>query len=97
MPDLAKRWVLKTADDGLIARQARELQLSPLLARLLVLRGFAEPDSARRYISSSLRADLPSPFEMKDMDRAVERIVDAIRREELIGIWGDYEDRKSVV
>ncbi|HEY7168282.1 MAG TPA: single-stranded-DNA-specific exonuclease RecJ [Candidatus Binatia bacterium] len=91
MPDLAKRWRVKNADNALIARQSQELNLSPLLARLLVLRGFADLDSAKRYLSSSLRSDLPSPFEMKDMDRAVARIVDAIRREELIAIWGDYD------
>ena len=91
MPDLAKRWILKSADDALVSRQSQELKLSPLLARLLVLRGFADPGSAKRYLSSSLRSDLPSPFEMKDMDRAVDRIVDAIRRGEQIGIWGDYD------
>ena len=89
--DLAKRWVLKKADEVIIARQSELLKISPLLARLLILRGLADPDSARRYLSSSLRSDLPSPFEMKDMEPAVQRIVEAIKRQELIGVWGDYD------
>jgi single-stranded-DNA-specific exonuclease len=89
--DLAKRWVLKKADDAIVARQSEQLKVSPLLARLLILRGFVDPDSAKRYLSSSLRSDLPSPFEMKDMEPAVHRIVEAIKRKELIGIWGDYD------
>ncbi|HUK40286.1 MAG TPA: single-stranded-DNA-specific exonuclease RecJ [Candidatus Acidoferrales bacterium] len=89
--DLAKRWIVKQADEVTIARQAKELKISPLLARLLVLRDLTEPVSAKRYLSSSLRSDLPSPFEMTDMEPAVHRIVAAIKKKELIGIWGDYD------
>jgi single-stranded-DNA-specific exonuclease len=90
-PELPKRWVLKQADEGLVARHCEELRISPLLARLLVLRGLADVHSAKRFLSSSLRADLPSPFEMADMEPAVERIVGAIKKNEMIGIWGDYD------
>lgn len=89
--DLRKRWVFKQADEGLVARHADQLKISRLLARLLILRGLSETDGARRYLSSSLRSDLPSPFEMADMEAAVERIVRALRTNELIGIWGDYD------
>jgi single-stranded-DNA-specific exonuclease len=89
--DLPKRWILKRADEVNVARQSEQLKISPLLARLLVLRGLADPDSAKRYLSSSLRSDLPSPFTMTDMEPAVERIVHAVKQQELIGIWGDYD------
>ncbi len=89
--DLRKRWVLKQADEGIVASHADQLRISPLLARLLILRGLVDSDEARRYLSSSLRSDLPSPFKMTDMEPAVERIVRAIRTNELIGIWGDYD------
>ena len=58
---------------------------------MLALRGFVDAESARRYLSSSLSKDLPSPFEMTDMEAAVRRIVDAIKKREQIGIWGDYD------
>jgi single-stranded-DNA-specific exonuclease len=89
--DLRKRWVLKHVDEGLVAVHSDQLKISRLLARLLILRGLLDPDEARRYLSSSLRADLPSPFIMADMEPAVERIVRAIQTNELIGIWGDYD------
>ena len=86
-----RRWVLKQADESIVAHQAERLNLSPLMARLLVVRGLAEPDTAKTYLSSSLRADLPSPFTMAGMESAVERIVRAVKSKELIAIWGDYD------
>jgi single-stranded-DNA-specific exonuclease len=89
--ELAKRWVLKQADNDVVARQAQQLNLSPLLARILALRGFSDCAGAKTYLSSSLRDDLPSPFIMADMEPAVARIIAAIQRKEQIGIWGDYD------
>src|SRR6266545_508694 len=86
-----KRWVLREADPQTVARQSEQLDISPLLARILVLRDFADTDSARRYLSSSLRTDLPSPFEMADMEPAIRRLVEAIKNKQQIGIWGDYD------
>ena len=86
-----KRWVLKEADQELVDRHAKNLNISPLLARILALRGFADTGSARCYLSSSLRSDLPSPFEMTDMEPAIRRLVAAIKKKEQIAIWGDYD------
>lgn len=86
-----KRWVLKQPDEGIVSRHAEALKVSPLLARLLVLRGLADGESAKRYLSSSLRSDLPSPFLMAGMDSAVHRLIRAVQHSELIGIWGDYD------
>jgi single-stranded-DNA-specific exonuclease len=88
---LQKRWILKEADPGTVSRHAEHLKISPLLARILALRGLAETDAARCYLSSTLRADLPSPFLMADMEPAVARIVHAVQKKELICVWGDYD------
>ena len=87
----SKRWVFKDADPEIVGSYAAELKTSPLLSRLLVLRGFSDTAAVRRYLSSSLSKDLPSPFEMADMEAAVRRIVAAIKNREQIGIWGDYD------
>ena len=50
--DIAKRWVLKPFDEACAARHAEQLGISSLVARILFLRGYAEVDSARRYLSS---------------------------------------------
>lgn len=87
----AKRWVVKQADEAVVARHAAELKISPLLARILVQRNFADTAAAQRFLSSSLRADLPSPFEMAGMEPAVARIVRALQKKQQIAIWGDYD------
>src|SRR5919106_1144519 len=86
-----KRWVLRAADPQTVAQLSEQLNISPLLARILVLRGFTDSPLARRYLSSSLRHDLPSPFEMADMEPAVRRLIEALRNKEQIGVWGDYD------
>jgi single-stranded-DNA-specific exonuclease len=86
-----KRWILREADPLAVVRQSEQLKVSPLLARILVLRGYLDFQSAKRYLSSSLREDLPSPFDMIDMEPAVNRLVRAIENKEQIGIWGDYD------
>lgn len=88
---MEKRWVLRSADDALVSLHAEQLKIPPLLARILLHRGLTDPVAARRFLSSSLRSDLPSPFLMMDMERAVERLVRAIRDKEPICIWGDYD------
>jgi single-stranded-DNA-specific exonuclease len=89
--NLSKRWVLKQFDEATVARHVEDLSVSPLIARILVLRGYTDTASARRYLSSSLREDLPSPFEMVDMEPAVWRLIEAIKSKQQIGIWGDYD------
>ena len=69
---------------------ARELGVSPITARLLCIRGLADLDRARRFLSPSLD-DLHDPFRLTDMAPAVERILVAIARKERIAIHGDYD------
>jgi single-stranded-DNA-specific exonuclease len=88
---LEKCWVVKEVNQATVSRHIEQLKISPLLARILVLRGLAKSESAQRYLSSSLRSDLPSPFLMADMDPAVDRIVHAIQKKQVICVWGDYD------
>lgn len=61
----------------------------PLLARVLAGRGFAGPRQAQALLGEG--APLSDPFLMKDMDKAVARIQQAIGQEEPIVIFGDYD------
>lgn len=88
---MEKRWILLDADEVVVSSLSKALKIPPLLARILVHRGFNEASTARLFLSSSLSTDLPSPFLMADMDRAVERLVRALESKELICIWGDYD------
>jgi single-stranded-DNA-specific exonuclease len=88
---LPRRWVLREADESVILSHREKLRISPLLARVLALRGLTETETARRYMASTLRADLPSPFAMADMEPAVGRLVRAVKNRERIAVWGDYD------
>jgi single-stranded-DNA-specific exonuclease len=69
---------------------AEELGVSPVLARLLCIRGFADLDSASRFLRPSLE-HLLDPLGLADMDRAVERLLRAIATGERIAVHGDYD------
>ena len=91
MAILRKRWLLRSADVSHVNELARELKLSPLIAKLLVQRGFPNVEAARRFLSSTLASDLPSPFLLAGMDEAVSRIIKALGQGHQICVWGDYD------
>ena len=68
----------------------RELNISSAAARMLVVRGIQTADEARQFIRPSLDK-LHDPFLMKDMDKAVDRLHQAITQGEKILIYGDYD------
>ncbi len=87
----AKRLVVKPqGDPATVAMLATELGISPVLANLLVQRGIDTVEKANKFFKPDL-SDLHDPFLMKDMDRAVERVEQAVKRGEKIMIYGDYD------
>jgi single-stranded-DNA-specific exonuclease len=68
----------------------RDLGISPLAARILQNRGISNPDEARQFLRPTL-SDLPDPFTMKGMEKAVRRISQALRNREKITLFGDYD------
>jgi single-stranded-DNA-specific exonuclease len=66
------------------------LGVNPIIARLLCMRGLADPDEARRFLNPSLE-HLHDPFKLADMRPAVERLERAVAQHERIAIHGDYD------
>lgn len=85
-----KRWILKSSEESLILTLMQKLGLSPTLARLLAVRGH-NLESSPLFLEPSLRDHLPDPLLLKDMDKAIERLLKAIQNQEKILIWGDYD------
>ncbi len=69
---------------------AQELDINPILSRLLLQRGITSANEARRFFRPQL-SDLHDPFLMQDMDIAVERLNKAMGKKERILIYGDYD------
>lgn len=88
---MEKQWIVREADEEAVSSLSKALKAPPLLARILVQRGLTEADAAERFLSSSLRSDLPSPFLMAGMEQAANRLVHALESKEPICIWGDYD------
>jgi single-stranded-DNA-specific exonuclease len=85
-----KRWRLKPPVDPAIVALLTHDRCTPALATLLAQRGIGSTSEAREFYRPSL-AHLHDPFLMKDMDRAVERIEQALREKEPIMVYGDYD------
>jgi single-stranded-DNA-specific exonuclease len=77
-------------DEGDVRRLATALRLPFALAGILVQRGYGTPDQAKRFLRPDL-AELSDPFALAGMGRAVEVIVDAVRRGVRILVHGDYD------
>ncbi|MCS4225172.1 single-stranded-DNA-specific exonuclease RecJ [Sphingobacterium sp. BIGb0165] len=88
---MQKRWVLKSKTDVKITNKLREeLNINAVLAELLVNRGIGSFDEAKQFFRPQL-SDLHDPFLMKDMEKAISRIIQAIGNKEKILIYGDYD------
>ncbi len=86
-----KRWVIKPQGESeKVANLSSALNIPPVLANLLVQRGIETYNEATRFFNPKL-SDLHDPFLMKDMDKAVERIDQAVKRGEKIMVYGDYD------
>lgn len=87
---LKKKWVPIPADETLIQQLNEGLKVNPIVSRLLVQRGIETFEEAKTFFRPSLE-HLHDPFLMKDMDKAVERVLQAINNNEKILLYGDYD------
>lgn len=87
---MEKRWNILTADEAEVIALQQALKINPVLCKILVQRGKKSYDSARQYFRPSLN-DLNSPWLMKDMEKAVARILVAFQNKEKILVFGDYD------
>ena len=90
---MTNKWQLLTLTSEQEAQKedlAKQLGVSPILAQLLVERGITDSKKAKKFFRPQL-TDLHDPFLMKDMDKAVARLNQALGRKERIMVYGDYD------
>ena len=88
---MEKRWVIKEKGDTAVVKQlSAALGISEALANIMVQRNITTPDEAQAFFEPDL-GYLHDPFLMKEMNIAVERISTAIKKNEKILVYGDYD------
>ena len=81
---------VEPGDPAAAERIERELAIHPAVARLLVQRGILDPTAAERFLNPSLD-HLHDPSALADLDRAADRLQQAIEQREPITVHGDYD------
>jgi single-stranded-DNA-specific exonuclease len=85
-----RRWLWRPAEDRVAAGIAQKLMVPEIVSRLLAARGVGI-DAAADFLEPTLRALLPDPSLLSDMDVAADRLAAAIGRAETLAVFGDYD------
>ncbi|MFZ1262422.1 MAG: DHH family phosphoesterase [Chitinophagaceae bacterium] len=87
---MQKRWNILAADEKKIIDLQQTLKVHPVICKILVQRGIETFEQAKDFFRPQL-TDLHSSWLMKDMEKAVDRILKAIHNKEKILVFGDYD------
>jgi len=87
---MEKRWNIIAADPAKVQSLQAALKIHPILCELLVQRGITDFDAAKNFFRPNL-SHLHDPWLMKDMRKAVDRIDIAIKSNQKILVYGDYD------
>ncbi|WP_290791065.1 single-stranded-DNA-specific exonuclease RecJ [Flavihumibacter sp. UBA7668] len=87
---MEKRWKLLNAPQKEVKALQEKLGVHPVICKILVQRRIQSFEEARAFFRPQL-SELHDPFLMKDMQKAVDRIVSALQAREKIMVFGDYD------
>ena len=87
---MRKKWEYSTADNEKVEKIMSKFGVTRLLATVLVNRGIIDDEKIKVFLNPT-RNSFHDPFLMPDMDKAVDRIIKAIRTKEKVIIYGDYD------
>ncbi|MDA5194120.1 single-stranded-DNA-specific exonuclease RecJ [Govanella unica] len=85
-----RAWRFRPALERQVGALRQTLHIPEMLARVLAGRGI-ELDDAAEYLNPSLRALMPDPSVLQDMDKAAARVAEAIIAGEEVAVFGDYD------
>ncbi len=85
------KWeVVPFAKPEYVIELAEKLNINPIVVNILIQRGLDTEDKIRKVLNPELDTET-SPFKIKDMDKAVSRIIEAINNKQKILVFGDYD------
>jgi single-stranded-DNA-specific exonuclease len=85
-----RRWLLRQGEPRIATALSQRFSLPEIIGRVLAARGIGL-DDAETFLAPTLKALLPDPSHLRDMDKAAARIAAAVMAAEPIGIFGDYD------
>ena len=85
-----RRWVWREGEDRVGLGIAQRHTLPEVVGRVMAARGL-DVDSAVHFLTPTLRALMPDPSVLVDMDVAADRLAHAVRRAETVAVFGDYD------
>lgn len=85
-----RRWVWRAGEDRVAFGIAQRMGVPEIVGRLLAARGI-DLDGAGDFLEPTLRALLPDPSVLADMDVAADRLAGAVVANETVGVFGDYD------
>ena len=85
------RWDVEPVDEDLSEAMSKELDIHPIISKMLIRRGVKEIRKAPPFPLNPSLADLNDPFLLDGMETAVQRIRKALRDKEPILVYGDYD------
>ena len=85
-----KKWQIYETDEEKINQIKQETKLNTLLATILSNRNITKKEDIKLFLEPT-RNDFYNPFLINDMEKAVERIIKAIKNQEKVTIYGDYD------
>ncbi len=90
MNRMARKWTFHPHDTAMIRRVSGQLQVSPLLAQVLIARGMSDAEQAKAFLNAKL-GDLNDPALLPGVEQAADAVVKALQQKRRITIYGDYD------
>jgi single-stranded-DNA-specific exonuclease len=87
---MTKRWLVENVDEIEVENLQKQLHIHPSLCKILINRGIDTFEKAKSFFRPQL-SQLHDPFLMNDMNKAIDRLLIAIEKNEKILVFGDYD------
>ena len=85
-----KNWIFKNFNSSDVKKYSEKHSLSEIVAKLLSIRK-KNIENIELFLNPTIKNLLPNPLRLKDMENAINRTYQSINKNELIGIFGDYD------
>lgn len=85
-----KEWIINSCDRATAVELSKKMNISYILSELLIQRGIDNTENAELFLNKEL-TNFHSPFLMNDIEKGALLLIDAIKNNKSILIWGDYD------